>query len=445
MDQPNHNLRSEMQARAVGLLLEKHRLLVNWGTGVGKSRVAVESVDRLYSAGCRRILLLVAETAHKGNWLNEFTGCKGPERGKCLFDALTVECYASLKKYEETEWDLIVADEGHHMRSDNRTKSLATMKSNYVLVLSATLSDKRDGDELIRTLIGTFGQFESVHFGLQDAIDHQILSEPQIYVHLLPLEKIRERQQVVVEWGVPWYRKERECEYADFESLHESLKERSVKMTVNCSAKEGYDLLTKWYEGKKKECSDLLDEIARTAGDEKRKRLLKQLQYLQNEVKQYGMRRKMLLGRSKTGFAKWLIKKYLSDKKFICFCTDIPQGEALGGENIIHSQRKGNLNVIRAFNEGEINSLFAVGMIKEGQNLAGIEAGLIVQLGGKERDFIQEFGRAMRSSSPVQHILVFNHTRDVIYYKNAIGPQDKDAGLFGRRGINPKYIHLLRY
>lgn len=442
----NNELRSEMQQRAVGLLLDKHRLIVNWGTGVGKSRVAVDAVDRLSGEGRSRILLLVAESAHKKNWLGEFTSCKGDEKGKELFSLLTVECYASLNKYEGTQWDCIIADEGHHLRSENRTRYLSTLRSDYVLVLSATLSDRRDGDELIRTLIGTFGQFESLHFGVQDAIESGILSEPRIYVHLLPLYKVKARQQVVVEWGKPWLRKEGECEFEDFKQIYENLKERSVKMTVNCTAKQGYDLLTEWFEQKKKDSDDLLEEIAGTRGDSRRRELLKQHQYLQNEIKQYGLRRKMLLGRSKTSYAKWLIDSYLCKKKFVCFCTDIPQGQALGGENIIHSNRKGNDGVIQAFNDGTIRSLFAVGMIKEGQNLAGIEAGLIVQLGGKERDFVQEFGRAMRARYPEQHLIVFNDTRDVCYYKNAVkaGVLPGVAAILQSRGIDPKYIHIIR-
>jgi ERCC4-related helicase len=86
-------------------------------------------------------------------------------------------------------------------------------------------------------------------------------------------------------------------------------------------------------------------------------------------------------------------------------------------------------------------------MIKEGQNLAGIEAGLIVQLGGKEREFVQEFGRALRSRTPEQHLIVFNDTRDVYYYKNAVG-QDQIPGIdaiLQKRAIDKKYIRIVRY
>ena len=441
--------RSELQSEAVRTILEHHRLIVNWGTGVGKSRVAIETIDSLYIKGKRRILLFVAESAHKENWHNEFLECKGRERGEELFQSVVVECYASIKKHEGSSWDLIVADEGHHLRSNKRTVSLSTIRSDYVLILSATLSDKNDGDELIRTLIGTYGPFESLHLGVQDAIDNGILAEPKIYVHLLPLEKVKAPQQVVVGWGKPWLREEAECNWDEFQVLRqsESVMNRAYKMTVNCTALQGYQLLSEWFEMKREESEALLEEIANTLSDKKRKSLLSELRCLENEIKQYGMRRKMLLGRAKTSFAKWLIDSYLNKKKFVCFCTDIPQGQALGGENIIHSQRKGNADVIASFNKGDIRSIFAVGMIKEGQNLAGIEAGLIVQLGGKERDFVQEFGRALRSRTPEQHLIVFNDTRDVYYYKNAVG-QDQIPGIdaiLQKRAIDKKYIRIVRY
>ena len=97
---------------------------------------------------------------------------------------------------------------------------------------------------------------------------------------------------------------------------------------------------------------------------------------------------------------------------------------------MIHSKRKGKDETIEKFNSGELTSLFAIGMIQEGQNLAGIEAGVIIQLSGKERKFIQELGRTMRAKEPEQHVIVFRGTRDDFYYENSLGD------------INPKYLRI---
>ena len=70
-------------------------------------------------------------------------------------------------------------------------------------------------------------------------------------------------------------------------------------------------------------------------------------------------------------------------------------------------------------------------MLQEGQNLVNIQAGIIIQLDGQERTFIQRFGRAMRANSPVQYIFYYRNTRDEEYLKDAL------------QGIDKEYIEIL--
>ena len=134
------------------------------------------------------------------------------------------------------------------------------------------------------------------------------------------------------------------------------------------------------------------------------------------------------MGESKTEVVKKLLET-LEGKKYICFCTNISQAEVLGGANAIHSEKKSsNQAIIDSFNEGSINSLFAVGMLQEGQNLNGIQAGVIVQLDGKERAFIQKFGRSMRAEDPIQYIFYYRYTQDEKWMKNVL------------EGIDPNFI-----
>ena len=57
-------------------------------------------------------------------------------------------------------------------------------------------------------------------------------------------------------------------------------------------------------------------------------------------------------------------------------------------------------------------------MLQEGQNLEGIQAGVIVQLDNAERAFIQKFGRTIRADSPQQFIFYYENTRDIDYLEN---------------------------
>lgn len=434
---PAVKTRQELQDEAVSTLFSDHRLIVAWGTGVGKSRVAVRVADGLVRRGKHRILLLVQETNHKTNWKNEFVEGLGAERAAEVCRHITVECYASLCKYGNTAWDLIIADEAHHLRSDIRTELLSSLRAEYFLALTATLSERGDGDLLVRTLNDTFGPFRTLDFGLQDAIDGHILAEPEIYVHVLPLDEISAPQKVVISWGEPRWQKEIECSYDEFTEFIEKDRahNKNIKATVTCTAKQGYDLLTKYLDSAKRTHDDAAHKFAKAQMQGREDAMKKygwQLTLAKNEWLQYGSRRKSLVGNCKTSFCSWLLSK-IGDSKYVCFCTDIEQGKALGGDNIIHSKRNDNASVLEEFNSGKRRSIYAVGMIQEGQNLAGIETGVIVQLSGKERVFIQKFGRAMRSKKPVQHIIVMNDTQDVTYYKTAV------------QGINPKYIHLIKY
>ena len=102
--------RGELQLNAVKSLIDNHRVILNWGTGTGKSRVVVEACARCVDP--TKILLLVSERIHKKNWEDEFRKWGHSD----IFPEITVACYSSLHKFEYTAWALIIADEGHHLK-----------------------------------------------------------------------------------------------------------------------------------------------------------------------------------------------------------------------------------------------------------------------------------------------------------------------------------------
>ena len=158
-----HEVREKLQAEALEILRTKRRLILNWGTGVGKSRVAINAMNDILS--CKqnaKFLLMVQETPHKQNWINEMIEAVDMNRTGEILTHTTIDCYASLKKHEDTQWDLIVFDEGHHLRSPLRQSIIKSMQASRVLVLTATASDNNDGDDMLETLNYTFGEFESI-------------------------------------------------------------------------------------------------------------------------------------------------------------------------------------------------------------------------------------------------------------------------------------------
>lgn len=426
--QDKNTERTRLQNGAVEVLFKEKRLIVEWGTGTGKSRVGVEAARKVLSSGGSRILLLVGETTHKANWQQEFKDSLGETEGAAVFSRITVECYQSLMKYEGTSWNLVIADEAHHLRSALRQNALRSLNAEMFLCLSATLSDKGDGEELIETLEETFGPFESLKYTTQDSIDSGIIGIPIIHVHLLSLDRISSMQTVDIDRGGSKGRWEVTCSLSELPVVIGA--KGSYIAHVNCTAREGYGLLCDEIKRMKTRKDSLVDKMwtagADTAG------LSRQNEFLSNKIANYGGRRKMFMGECKTKFAEGLIKA-LGNKRFVCFCSSVKQGEDLGGEFAINSHKKDNDDVIIGFNKGNHGQIYAVGMIREGQNLKGIQAGIIIQLGGKGRTFIQEFGRVLRAEKPEQHVIVIDGTKDVDYFFESLD------------GINPQYVKVHDY
>ena len=105
--------REELHIQTSELIKTNKRIALQWCTGLGKSRASIEMANYIQSKGEDniKILLVVAESAHKDNWAKEML------KWKLLSNDVTVECYASLPKYKETWWDLIIFDEAHHRLS----------------------------------------------------------------------------------------------------------------------------------------------------------------------------------------------------------------------------------------------------------------------------------------------------------------------------------------
>lgn len=380
-------------------LFEKHTsVALLWATGVGKSAAAIKMANKyLEKIHCGKVLLVVAEVAHKENWQKEF------EKWGMINATLTIECYASLHKYRNTNWDLIIFDEAHHLGSDLRLEVLSSMRSGKNILLSATLDRG-----MLNELENILGYIAPHKISLQDAIDFNILPGPHIHLIPLTLDNVKTDQWIIEEWGdeskrVPIYTDLRD----KWKYLRNKKQYPNIKLCMRCTALQKYNYLTEQTEYWKKKYMSCRQE------------------YMKNKWMQIGIQRKRFLGEVKTHIVKRLIEK-LKDKRYICFCASVAQAEYLGKENAIHSKVKKTQSIIDAFNEKKIDNLYAVGMLQEGQNLVDIEAGIIIQLDGSERPFIQKFGRSLRASDPHQYIFYYKNTRDEEYLNNILEDFNSD-------------------
>lgn len=373
--------------------IENYNLLLAWATGTGKSKAAIDVTNeyiRKKNKECK-ILLLVAETAHKKNWLDELS------KWKASFNPV-IECYASLKNYTKTQWDIIILDECHHIISDLRSDILSTIKASRIIGLSATVNHN-----VYDIISDIYGRTTIDTIKLQTAFDSKIIAEPEI--NLIEIELDNNDRDLIYEIKRGKGTKIIEC---DFKDRFQYMKKSDVLIKVKCTEREYYTILNDNFNFYK-------DRYRAT-----RQPFLKQA-WLRS-----GSTRKAFLGERKTRYVYSLLQDLRKNKtKFICFHSSILQAEALGGNNCIHSKKKGTLSIIDKFNQGEIRELHAIGMCTEGQNLEGIEAGVIVQLDNKDRLFVQKFGRTLRSKNPIEYIFIYKNTCDEDYLKNVYETVDK--------------------
>lgn len=392
--------REELQSQSLEMIKNHDRIALQWCTGLGKTKATIEVANYLAKQKDEfKVLLVVAEVAHKSNWEGEFT------KWNYAVPKTVVECYASLKKYMDTKWDLIIFDEAHHLGSDLRIDVLSSINAKNVILLSATLPD-----QTMQSITDIFGEFAVSKVTLKQAIEWEALPKPKVILIPLTLNNVYSNCIIIEEWGKKEKRVTIKCKYHErWEYLRNKVKYPNVTLEIACTQQQKYDYLSEQFEYWR-------TQFMRTRQE-----------FTKNKWLQIGSKRKRFLGECKTDATKLLLYK-IKDKRFICFCSSIEQAELLGGKNAIHSKKEGSLDIIDDFNNKKIDSLFAVGMLQEGQNLTDIEAGIIVQLDGQERAFVQKFGRSLRAKDPIQFILYHKDTRDVDYLGNVI------------EGINEDYI-----
>ena len=172
--------REEIHDLALSKIDRTKYLILELITGFGKSKLAIDLINHICDRVFRNdespttILILVAKTVHKQTWKDEIE-----KWGGIKSDYITIECYESLKNYENSYFDVVVADEMQHL-SEARIDVLETIHINESFIgLSATI--KRD----MRDYFIYNHKAEVIKCGLKEAVEDEVLPEPTVY--LLPL------------------------------------------------------------------------------------------------------------------------------------------------------------------------------------------------------------------------------------------------------------------
>jgi superfamily II DNA or RNA helicase len=334
---------------------------------------------------------VVAEKSHIQNWKDEFL-----KWGLNEMD-VTIICYASLHKFRNEKVDILVLDEGHHAFTEKRKDILSSLSADYVFMLSATLSSQK-----VSELEEIYGKFITSTVTLREAIKKDILPDPKVNIIEMELDNTTPNQEI-------HYLKGRNLPVITWEERSKYIYKK-IPCIIKCTERQKYIYLTSDMEYWK--------ERFQRSGNP----------FHQNRWVNLGSQRKRFLGELKTEKVKSLISSFKKNKRFICFCASVTQAEELDKKMTISSRKSSKFNqaTIDAFNKKAINRLYAVGMATEGLNLTDIQAGIIVQLDGKERLFIQKAGRVLRSDYPIIYIIYYKNTQDEVYLKQALENIDSE-------------------
>lgn len=176
------------------LTSKKNSIVLELGTGVGKTRLAIEKLKQWRPA---TTLVVVPRNVLKKTWLSE------AEKWGCdvLFDTVT---YASLSN--EREYDTVIFDEAHHLT--DRCRKIVP-KARHYMFLTATMSRE------IGMWICTHFDPEIVYCNTRMSIDSQILPEPTVYLYPL-------RLNMVVSKPIYWHWK---CYHASQQAVYNKIEE----------------------------------------------------------------------------------------------------------------------------------------------------------------------------------------------------------------------------
>lgn len=369
-------------------------LLLELATGYGKTKTSIDLVNHLiatkYKGKKVSMLLLVAKTVHKQTWQDEMN-----KWGGVNVSTLTVECYESLKKHKHEYYDIIVMDECHHINSDARLDMLSTLSFNNLIGLSATVPQK------LKMYFKYKYHAEIVSCDLTDAIDSDILPEPQII--LMPLELDNTKATETIELSPNTKGRLYEGNFADLWRLRKA----KVHAIIKCTPKQKLGDMNNQILFAKNRYQRSRQDFARNrwlflCGDR-----IKYLANLKNDI--------VLQILSK-------LKGYRS----ITFCKTIEQAEILG-KYCIHSKNKDSDDIYNDFNAKKINHITSVNVLNEGANLVDCKYAVFANYSSSEICSAQRIGRSLRHKSPIIIMPYYKGTREEEIVDEMIEGFNKDA------------------
>lgn len=376
--------REQIYQECVQKIAKTNCLLLELSTGYGKTYLSLQLANYLLSSQWYKdrdtinILILVAKKIHKQTWQDEINKWGGINHPTAEIN-ICMECYESLKNHCQERWDIVIADETHHVASEMRLRMLKTISFGYFLGLSATIPQR-----LKLWFIYNFHS-QTVSCDIIEAIEDEVLPEPTIL--LFPLEVENTRMSETIEINKNAKGTVRYGEYKDLWKYKKSKEHAFLKCTQKQKLIE-LDKLIEWY---------------------KKKTMMGNQAMKQNWLYFCGKRLEFLAD-CKLQWVK-LILHHLDKERTLTFCKTIAQTEELG-KNCIHSQNKDANKIYEQFNAGKIDHITTVNILNENANLVNCKYAVFTNLSSSDLVMTQRVGRSLRHKDPVIIFPYYKGTRE---------------------------------
>lgn len=370
--------RKEIYSQCVQSISSGNCLLMELATGTGKTRLSIDLVNHLKDTKFKskdiHILILVAKRVHKQTWKEEI------EKWGGINASIRMECYESLHKCTDSFFDVIIADEVHHIGSDIRLDCLKHVRFNYFIGLSATIPKK------LKQLFRYRYHAQIVSCDITEAIEDNILPEPQIL--LFPL--ILDNRQPTEIWEIN--------ARASGPVIHGELKDiwkykrQKAHAILSCTQKQKlleYNKLIEW---------------------EKQKYMQTRHENMKQSWLFHSGKRLEYLAEIKLPIICDILK-HLDKHRTITFCKTIQQAE-YAGHWCIHSKNADADQIYKDFNAKKINHITAVNILNENANLVDCKYAVFCNLSSSEISVPQRIGRSLRHKSPVIIVPYYTGTRE---------------------------------
>ena len=353
-----------------------NNILIEWPTGHGKSKAALDILKRHIQNFDDKILIVIPRLLLINSWKKEF------EKWGMKKYLLSVEfvTYVSLPK-KAGKWNLVIFDECHHL-SERCREALVSFEVDRCVLLSATVKNSLKWD-----LKDIFKNLYSYKITMKEAIDNEVLPDPRVFLIPLSLETKIPTESI---WKNP-KGKEPALEVS-WSNRWAAIRQKTHKVRIYCTEWQYYtDMSTQidWYKNK----------YMRTRNEAFKNKWLRLA----------GERLKWLSDKKVDIVSR--ILRLIRGHRTLTFCNSIEQTEELGSY-CINSKNKESANILNAFNEGRIDHITACNMLNEGMNLVNCQVGIYNNLNSSEIIVKQRLGRILRHEKPVIVIPYYKDTRE---------------------------------